>query len=157
MDNSSLFQFISVVFTGSIISMLFPDGKYKNILKMLLSFVILLSVFSFFFSDFSDISFDFSSSEYKNTETFAENDGLRTVITILAKKEAEKLLSEKFGVSADSIEFSVVEYDNDYYLEKVEISFLSLPEDVKNLKREVSEKFGIPVINIAINEVIKDK
>lgn len=35
MDKTAFLEFISIVVTGSLLSVIFPEGKYKNLLKML--------------------------------------------------------------------------------------------------------------------------
>ena len=43
MDKTAFLEFISIVVTGSLLSVIFPEGKYKNLLKMLLSAIIIFS------------------------------------------------------------------------------------------------------------------
>ena len=62
MDKTAFLEFISIVVTGSLLSVIFPEGKYKNLLKMLLSAIIFVSVFSLFFVDFPEASLDFPNS-----------------------------------------------------------------------------------------------
>ena len=160
MDKTAFLEFISIVVTGSLLSVIFPEGKYKNLLKMLLSAIIFVSVFPLFFVDFPEASLDFpnsSSVENYGDKGEFEEDGLKNVIISLAKNDAEKLLYNNFGIEAEEIEFFVVEYNNDYYIDRVEITVFSYPSDLDRIREAFSEYFGIPKINVGIYEGIKEK
>ena len=82
---------------------------------------------------------------------------MKNVIISLAKNDAEKLLYNNFGIEAEEIEFFVVEYNNDYYIDRVEITVFSYPSDLDRIREAFSEYFGIPKINVGIYEGIKEK
>ena len=48
MDKTVLAEVLAVVLAGSIMTLLFPDGKYKNLLKMLSGFAVAVGIISLF-------------------------------------------------------------------------------------------------------------
>lgn len=156
MDKTVFIQCFSVAVSAAVISAVFPDGKYRNILKMLLSAVIVITVFSMFSSDFSGIFEGFPTATQTYSEEVSE-DGIEKIIVAMAEEDAEKMLSEKFGITSDGISFSAVLYDDNYYLESVSVYFVSLPENRKEIKTAFCKRYGIPEINVFLTEGIKEK
>lgn len=155
MDKFSIAEFISIVFAGSIISMIFPEGKYKNILKMLLSFMIIVSVFTLISGDILNIDFDIFKSSKDDYVVYEEN-VLKDAVIAAAQKDTENFIEKNYGIIPEITEVSVIEYDNDYYIDNIRISFMSVPDEYEKIKTDISKRFGVPAINVFICEVIKD-
>ena len=155
MDKTVFLQFFSLAVCAAVISAVFPDGKYRNILKMLLSAVVVITVFSWFSSGFSDMFDGFPTATRQYDEP--SEDGLKKIIVEMAENDAEKMLSEKFGIAVDEISFSAVLYEDNYYLESVSVCFPSVPETRGKIKAAFSERYGIPEINVFLTEGIKEK
>lgn len=140
MDKTVLAEVLAVVLAGSIMTLLFPDGKYKNLLKMLSGFAVAVGIISLF------SGFSFSLPEFSE---YAPENRLSTteIISTLAENDAEKIVSEY----ADNFEIgvSVVFLNDTYYVEKITV-YTENCENEEAMTLQLREEFGLPPLGVSV-------
>ena len=140
MDKTVLAEVLAVVLAGSVMTLLFPDGKYKNLLKMLSGFAIAVGIISLF------SGFSFSLPEFSE---YTPETGLSTaeIISTLAENDAEKIVSEY--AENFEIDVSVVLLNDSYYVEKISV-YAEKCENEEKMTLKLREKFGLPSLGVSV-------
>lgn len=140
MDKTVIAEVLAVVLAGSIMTLLFPDGKYKNLLKMLSGFAVAVGIISLF-SGFSFSLPEFSEYTPENRLSTTE------IISTLAENDAEKIVSEY----ADNFEIgvSVVFLNDTYYVEKITV-YTENCENEEAMTLKLREEFGLPSLGVSV-------
>lgn len=140
MDRTLLAEVIATILAGGIMTLIFPDGKFGNLLKMLAGFAVAVGIISIF------QGFSFSLPEFSEYEPETDR-STAGVVSALAKKEAEKIVSEY--AEDFEVEVSVVSVNDSFYVEKIAV----YPEKCENEEEMVSElekKFGLPSLGVSV-------
>ena len=140
MDKTVLSEVLAVVLAGSVMTLLFPDGKYKNLLKMLSGFAVAVGIISLF------SGFSFSLPEFSE---YAPETGISTteIISTLAENDAEKIVSEY--AENFEIDVSVVFLNDSYYVEKITV-YAEKCENEETMTLKLREKFGLPSLGVSV-------
>ena len=136
MDKTVLAEVVATILAGGIMTLIFPDGKFGNLLKMLAGFAVAVGIISIF------QGFSFSLPEFSEYEPETDR-STAGVVSALAKKEAEKTVS-KYAEDFE-VEVSVVSVNDSFYA-----VYPVKCENEEEMVSELKKKFGLPSLGVSV-------